>query len=61
VLRHALAVEQGHAALDCAGGEIFGQLAAHRCVGDDAGAREMVFDFAADVGGVPRRPARTQP
>ena len=30
-------------------------------VGDDAGAGEKLFGFAADVGGVPRRPARTQP
>ena len=54
-------VEQRDTAVQGAGGEILRQLQAHRRVGDDAGRGQVLFDLAADVGGVPRRPPRPQP
>ena len=49
---------QRHAQLNRAGGEVFGELATDGGVGDDAGAGEQLFDFAAHVRRVPRRPHR---
>ena len=43
-----------------AGGEVFGQLKTHRRVGDDPAAGQELFDLAADVGCVPRRPSRNR-
>ena len=41
-----------------AGGQVLGQFAPDRGVGDDVAAGDELLDLAADVGGVPRRPAR---
>lgn len=41
--------------------EVFGQLAPHWRVGDDAGAGDVLLDLAADVSGVPGRTACPQP
>ena len=57
-----VAVEQRHAPADGAGGQVLGQLAPHRGVGDQTSAAgDQLLDLAADVGGVPGRPARPEP
>ena len=61
MLGHSLAVHQGDAPVEGAGGEVLGQLEAHRRVGDDAVGGDQPLDLAADVGGVPGRAAGGQP
>jgi hypothetical protein len=60
VLRHSLPVHQGNAPAKGTGGEVLGQLEAHRRVGDDALGCDQLLDLAANVGDVPRRPAGGQ-
>ena len=49
-----------HAAID-AGGEVLGQLDAHRRVDDEPGRGDRLLGLAADVGGVPGRPSGAEP
>jgi len=61
VLRHSLPVHQWDAPAKGSGGEVLGQLEAHRRFRDDALRGDQPLDFAADVGGVPGRAAGGQP
>ena len=61
VLGHPRPVQQRHAPAQGAGGEVLGQLEAHRRVGDDALGGDQPLDLTADVRGVPRRAAGGQP
>jgi hypothetical protein len=54
-------VQERHAAIQRAGGEVLGQLDAHHGVGHDTGRGDQPLGLAADVRGVPRRPAGSQP
>ena len=49
-------MEQRHARRDDPRGEILGQLAPDRGVGQPGVRGEELFDLTAHVGGVPRRP-----
>jgi hypothetical protein len=59
VLRRAL-FSQRDTPCQGAGGEVFGQLKTHCRVGDDPAAGDEVFDLAADISRVPRRPPGTE-
>ncbi len=61
VLGHTIAIEQRHAPVHGACGEVLGQLDAHRGLGHDSPGGDQPLDLAADVRGVPRRPGGGQP
>ena len=61
VFGDARAVHQRDAVADGSGGQVLGQFAPHGRVGDHVTAGDELLDFAADVGGVPRRAARSEP
>ncbi len=61
MFRHPLPVDQGNAPVESAGGEVLGQLEAHRRVGDDALCGDQPLSLTADVGRVPGRAAGGQP
>ena len=58
---HIAAVQQPHAPAGDAGGEVLGQLPTHPRIGDHTQAGDDPFGLATQIGGVPRRPAGTQP
>ena len=61
MLRNVVAVQQRRARGQGAGGEVFGQLEAHRSVDDEPGGGDPLLDLASDVGCVPGRAFGTQP
>lgn len=61
MLRNVVVVEQRHAALEGADGEVFGELTTDARRRDDVNAGDDPLDLAPDVGSVPGRAARSEP
>lgn len=61
VLGHPVAPQQRHAPLEGAGGEGPGKVHPNRRLGHDTRAGDELLDLTTDVGGIPRRPRRTEP